>query len=83
MASKFLLKSFRKSLLVLFMFACAGLMLVALSRLALAQQSGPPPLIDRENRGPFNNQPYLANCPLAHRQNAESKFRRPKIRATT
>jgi dipeptidyl aminopeptidase/acylaminoacyl peptidase len=48
MASKFFLKSFRKSLLVLFMFACASLMLLASSRLALAQQSGLPPLIDRE-----------------------------------
>src|SRR6266700_5736070 len=48
MASKFFLKSFRKSLLVLFMFACAGLMLLGSFRLALAQQSGLPPLIDRK-----------------------------------
>ncbi len=48
MSSKFFRKSFRKSLLVLFMFACAGLMLLGSFRLALAQQSGLPPLIDRE-----------------------------------
>src|SRR2546428_13035752 len=48
MASKFFLKSFLKSLLVPFMLACAGMMLLASSRLALAQQSGLPPLIDRE-----------------------------------
>jgi len=39
---------FRKSVLVASLFACASMLLIASSHRVVAQQNGPPPLIDRE-----------------------------------